>query len=68
MPDRPKKRHKDYKRIVTMKTLDTSIYREGLPYWVKFNGDEKGKILTIMILVKSVYVSKHPMVISHSYS
>jgi hypothetical protein len=26
-----------------MKTLDTSIYREGLPYWVKFNGDEKGK-------------------------
>ena len=43
MPDRPKKRYKDYKRIVTMKTLDTSIYREGLPYWVKFNGDEKGK-------------------------
>lgn len=43
MSDRPKKRYKDYKRIVTMKTLDTSIYREGLPYWVKFNGDEKGK-------------------------
>ena len=43
MPDRPKKRCRDYKRIVTMKTLDTSIYREGLPYWVKFNGDEKGK-------------------------
>ena len=43
MPDRPKKRYKDYKRIITMKTLDTSIYREGLPYLVKFNGDEKGK-------------------------
>lgn len=43
MSDRPKKRHKDYKRIVTMKTLDTSFYREGLPYLVKFNGDEKGK-------------------------
>lgn len=43
MLDRPKKRHKDYKRIVTMKTFDTSIYREGLPYLVKFNGDEKGK-------------------------
>lgn len=43
MSDRPKKRHKDYKRIITMKTLDTSIYREGLPYLVKFNGDPKGK-------------------------
>ena len=43
MLDRPKKRHKDYKRIVTMKTLDTSIYCEGFPYLVKFNGDEKGK-------------------------
>ena len=43
MSDRPKKRHRDYKRIVTMKTLDTSFYREGLPYLVKFNGDEKGK-------------------------
>lgn len=43
MSDRPKKRHKDYKRIITMKTLDTSIYCEGLPYLVKFNGDEKGK-------------------------
>lgn len=43
MLDKPKKRHKDYKRIITMKTLDTSIYREGLPYLVKFNGDEKGK-------------------------
>jgi len=43
MLDIPKKRHKDYKRIVTMKRLDTSIYREGLPYLVKFNGDEKGK-------------------------
>lgn len=43
MSDRPKKRHKDYKRIVTMKTLDTSIYREGLPYLVKFNGDPKGE-------------------------
>ena len=39
----PKKRHKDYKRIVTMKTIDTSVYREGLPYLVKFNGDPKGK-------------------------
>jgi hypothetical protein len=26
-----------------MKTLDTSIYREGLPYLVKFNGDKKGE-------------------------
>lgn len=43
MLDRPKKRHKDYKHIVTMKTLDTSFYREGLPYLVKFHGDEKGK-------------------------
>ena len=43
MPDRPKKRHKDYKRIITMKTLDTSVYCEGLPYLVKFNGDPKGK-------------------------
>ena len=43
MLERPKKRHKDYKRIVTMKILDTSIYCEGLPYLVKFNGDEKGK-------------------------
>jgi hypothetical protein len=43
MLDRPKKRHKDYKRIVTRKRLDTSIYCEGLPYLVKFNGDEKGK-------------------------
>ena len=43
MSDRPKKRHKDYKRIITMKTLDTGFYREGLPYLVKFNGDEKGK-------------------------
>lgn len=43
MSDRSKKRYKDYKRIVTMKMLDTSIYREGLPYLVKFNGDEKGK-------------------------
>lgn len=43
MLDKPKKRRKDYKRIVTMKTLDTSIYREGLPYLVKFNGDPKGK-------------------------
>ena len=43
MLDKLKKRHKDYKRIITMKTLDTSIYREGLPYLVKFNGDEKGK-------------------------
>lgn len=43
MSDRSKKRHKDYKRIITMKTLDTSIYREGLPYLVKFNGDPKGK-------------------------
>ena len=43
MSDRPKKRYKDYKRIITMKTLDMSIYREGLPYLVKFNGDPKGK-------------------------
>ena len=43
MSDRPKKRHKDYKRIITMKTLDTSVYCEGLPYLVKFNGDPKGK-------------------------
>ena len=43
MSDRPKRRYKDYKHIITMKTLDTSIYREGLPYLVKFNGDEKGK-------------------------
>lgn len=43
MEDNMKKRHKDYKRIITMKTLDTSIYCEGLPYLVKFNGDEKGK-------------------------
>ncbi|MBR5297039.1 MAG: hypothetical protein IKU29_04115 [Parabacteroides sp.] len=43
MLDKSKKRHKDYKRIITMKTLDTSIYREGFPYLVKFNGDEKGK-------------------------
>lgn len=43
MLDKPKKRHKDYKRIVTMKTLDTSVYREGLPYLVKFNGDPKGE-------------------------
>ena len=43
MLDKPKKRYKDYKRIITMKTLDTSFYREGLPYLVKFNGDEKGK-------------------------
>lgn len=43
MTDRLKRRHKDYKRIITMKTLDTSFYREGLPYLVKFHGDEKGK-------------------------
>ena len=43
MLDKPKKRYKDYKRIITMKTLDTSVYSEGLPYLVKFNGDEKGK-------------------------
>lgn len=43
MSDRSKKRHKDYKRIITMKTLDTSVYREGLPYLVKFNGDPKGE-------------------------
>lgn len=43
MSDRPKKRHKDYKRIVTTKTIDTSFYIEGLPYLVKFHGDEKGK-------------------------
>lgn len=43
MLDRPKKRHKDYRHIVTMKTLDTGFYREGLPYLVKFHGDEKGK-------------------------
>ena len=41
--DRPKKRYKDYKRIITMKSLDTSVYREGLPYLVKFNGDPKGE-------------------------
>lgn len=41
--NRPKKRYKDYKRIITMKSLDTSIYREGLPYLVKFNGDPKGE-------------------------
>ena len=41
--ERPKKRYKDYKRIITMKTLDTSVYREGLPYLVKFNGDPKGE-------------------------
>lgn len=43
MSDKPKKRYKDYKRIVTMKTLDTSFYIEGLPYLIKFHGDEKGK-------------------------
>lgn len=43
MSDRPKKRHKDYKHIITMKTLDTSFYIEGLPYLIKFHGDEKGK-------------------------
>lgn len=40
---KPKKRHKDYKHIVVMKTLDTSFYCEGLPYLVKFNGDPKGE-------------------------
>lgn len=43
MLDKPKKRYKDYKRIITMKTMDTSFYREGLPYLVKFNGDPKGE-------------------------
>lgn len=43
MSDRPKKRYKDYKHIITMKTLDTSFYIEGLPYLIKFHGDEKGK-------------------------
>lgn len=43
MLDKAKKRQKDYKRIITMKTLDTSVYREGLPYLVKFNGDPKGE-------------------------
>lgn len=43
MSDRAKKRCKDYKRLITMKTFDMSIYREGLPYLVRFNGDPKGK-------------------------
>ena len=43
MLDRPKKRYRDYKRIITMKELDMSVYCEGLPYLVKFNGDPKGK-------------------------
>ena len=36
-------RHKDYKRIQIMKSIDTSFYREDLPYLVKFNNDPKGK-------------------------
>lgn len=36
-------RHKDYKRIQIMKSIDTSFYRERMPYLVKFNEDPKGK-------------------------
>ena len=36
-------RHKDYKRIQIMKSIDTSFYRERMPYLVKFNDDPKGK-------------------------
>lgn len=43
MSERSKKRYKDYKRIITMKTFDMMVYREGLPYLVKFNGDPIGK-------------------------
>lgn len=43
MSERSKKRYKDYKRIITVKTFDMMVYREGLPYLVKFNGDPIGK-------------------------
>lgn len=34
---------RDYKQIITMKTLNTAYYRMGRAYLVKFHGDPKGK-------------------------
>ena len=36
-------RHKDYKRIQIIKSIDTSFYRENMPYLIKFHDDPKGK-------------------------